>query len=40
MRKLKEVLRLQFGLGLQQNQIAAVVPSVKRPFIVIYTRPP
>jgi len=35
MRKLKEILRLRFGLGLQQNQIARSVPSVKRPFTVI-----
>jgi hypothetical protein len=39
MRKLKEILRLRFGLGLQQNQIAAVVPSVKRPFTVTCEKP-
>ena len=36
MRKVKEVLRLRFVLGLQQNQIPVAVRSVKRPFIVIY----
>jgi len=35
MRKVREVLRLRFGLGLKQSQIPAVVRSVKRPYIVI-----
>ena len=40
MRKVKEVLRLRFVLGLQQNQIPVAVRSVKRPFIVIYRKLP
>lgn len=32
MRKVKEILRLRFGLGMQQNRSPAVVLSVKRPL--------
>jgi hypothetical protein len=40
MRKVKEVLRLRFGLGLLQNQIAVAVQSVNRAFIVIWRKLP
>ena len=39
MRKVKEVLRLRFGLGLQQNQIARSCQIVKRPFTAICKKP-
>jgi hypothetical protein len=39
MRKVKEILRLRFGLGLQQIRSPAVVPSVKRPFTVTCEKP-
>jgi len=38
MRKIKESLRLRFGLGMQQDQIALVAQSVKRPFTDIWKR--
>jgi hypothetical protein len=35
MRKIKEVLRLRYDLGLLQNEITVVVSSAKPAFIVI-----